>query len=193
MPNRPSQVRALIMPRILPISCCVALALGLVACGVGPMVHEDGDPAARAASADGMPAIPEFSIESMDGGSVTNADIEGRVVLVNFWATWCGPCKIEMPWFVDFQRKFKDRGFTVLAISLDEGGWDPVREFAQDHDFNFPVLLGDDAVSEDFGGIYVLPTTWIVSRQGKVVFTHQGLVAKAKYEEEIEALLAGSA
>ena len=177
--------------RVSLVSCVLVLALA--ACGVGPMVDEDGDPAARASEAGTMPSVPEFSIESMDGSAVTNGDIEGKVALVNFWATWCGPCKIEMPWFVEFQRKFKDRGFTVLAVSLDEEGWEPVREFAEQYEFNFPVLLGDDAVSEDFGGIYVLPTTLIVSRQGKVVFTHQGLVSKAKYEEEIEALLAGEA
>ena len=168
----------------------VALAIAVLGCGIGPMVDEHGDPAAKAAAAGGMPPVPEFSVESMDGAVVTNADIDGKVALVNFWATWCGPCKIEMPWFVEFQRKFKDRGFTVLAVSLDENGWEPVREFAEEHQFNFPVLMGDDEVSDAFGGIYVLPTTLIVNRQGKVVFTHQGLVSKATYVEEIEALLA---
>ncbi len=165
------------------------VAFAASSCGVGPMPDEDGDPSVRAADASSLPSVPDFSIEGMDGKAVTNADIAGKVVLLNFWATWCGPCKIEMPWFVDFQRKYKDQGFTVLAVSLDEGGWDPVRAFAEKLDFNFPVLLGDDATSNDFGGIHVLPTTLIVNQSGKIVFTHQGLVSKAQYEEEIEALL----
>ena len=165
----------------------VAMALA-AACGIGPMPDEDGNPAAAAADS-GNPSIPAFNLQDLDGKAFTNADIEGKVVLLNFWATWCGPCKIEMPWFVDFQRKYKDRGFTVMAVSLDEDGWDPVREFAEAMEFNFPVLLGDEAVSDAFGGIIVLPTTLIVNQAGKIVFTHQGLVAKAKYEEEIEVLL----
>ncbi len=175
------------MQRTALFLAIVAMAFAL-ACGIGPMPDEGGDPAA-AAQDSANPSIPEFSLRDLDGKTHTNADIEGKVVLLNFWATWCGPCKIEMPWFVDFQRKYKDRGFTVLAVSLDEDGWDPVREFAEKMEFNFPVLLGDDAVSDAFGGIMVLPTTLIVNQAGKIVFTHQGLVAKATYEEEIEVLL----
>lgn len=176
------------MQQIVLFLAIVAMALA-AACGIGPMPDEDGDPAAMAAGGSANPSVPEFNLQDLDGKAFTNADIEGKVVLLNFWATWCGPCKIEMPWFVDFQRKYKDRGFTVMAVSLDEDGWDPVREFAEAMEFNFPVLLGDDAVSDAFGGIMVLPTTLIVNQAGKIVFTHQGLVAKAKYEEEIEVLL----
>ena len=158
------------------------LAAGVLALGCGGVpVHTD------VAGSD--QPLPEFSLQSLDGAMLTNDDLEGKVALVNFWATWCGPCKIEMPWFVEFQRKYKDRGFTVLAISLDEEGWDPVRVFAEQMEFNFPVALGDDPVSEDFGGIYVLPTTLIVDRSGTIVSRHTGLVPKAAYETEIEDLL----
>ena len=153
------------------------------------MPNEQGSTAGMGGADSATPSVPAFDLRDLDGNAFTNADIEGKVVLLNFWATWCGPCKIEMPWFVDFQRKYKDRGFTVMAISLDEGGWDPVREFAEAMEFNFPVLLGDDTISEAFGGIWALPTTLIVNPDGKIVSTHQGLVAKATYETEIEALL----
>ncbi|MDE0127415.1 MAG: TlpA disulfide reductase family protein [Bryobacterales bacterium] len=133
--------------------------------------------------------MPEFSIQDLEGNLFTNENLDGRVALVNFWATWCGPCKIEMPWFVEFQRKYKDQGFTVLAISLDEEGWDPVREFAARLELNFPIVLGDDAVADDFGGIHALPTTLMVNRAGEIVATHTGLVSRSTYEQEIEAML----
>ncbi len=133
--------------------------------------------------------LPEFSLLDSDGKAITNGDLEGKVALINFWATWCGPCKIEMPWFVEFQRKYKDQGFTVLAVSLDEEGWDVVRPFAEEFEFNFPVVVGDDAVAEDFGGIYALPTTLIVDRAGNILHHLEGLRPKAAYASEIEALL----
>ena len=110
-------------------------------------------------------------------------------MLLNFWATWCGPCKIEMPWFIDFQRKYKDRGFMVLAVSLDEEGWEVVRPFTTELKPNFPVLLGNDAMAEEFGGVVALPTSFIVNKKGEIVTRHTGLVSKSEYESEIERLL----
>ena len=160
------------------------LALGMAGCGGGAGTSHTG------AEAEQLNApLPQFDLEELSGARITSGDLDGKVALVNFWATWCGPCKIEMPWFVEFQRKYKDRGFTVVAISLDEEGWEPVRTFAEEREFNFPVALGSDPVSEDFGGIYVLPTTLVVDRSGTVVFRHSGLVPKATYEEQIESLL----
>ncbi len=165
-----------------------AILATILALGVAALGCSSGAPVDVQSELSDQP-LPEFSLQDLDGALFTNGDLDGKVALINFWATWCGPCKIEMPWFVDFQRKYKDQGFTVLAISLDEGGWDPVRAFAEEMEFNFPVALGGDPVSEDFGGIYVLPTTLIVDRSGKIAFRHTGLVPKAKYETEIEALL----
>ncbi len=173
------------MPRIAHSSILLALALALVSCS-GETGMDDGMQAAEAASAR---PLPEFAVQDMEGDLFTSDTLQGKVALVNFWATWCGPCKIEMPWFVEFQRKYKDQGFTVLAISLDEGGWDPVREFAAEMELNFPVALGDDPLAMDFGGIHALPTTMIVDREGNIVATHTGLVAKRVYETEIEELL----
>lgn len=168
------------MPRQATFPIVLTLVLTLLACGEMPVnVEPSASPN----------ALPNFSLYDIDGNRFTNSDTEGKVVLLNFWATWCGPCKIEMPWFVEFQRKYKDRGFTVLAVSLDEDGWDVVRPFVEEHDFNFPVFLGDDTVSEDFGGIYALPTTLIVDKSGNIMYRHTGLVPKAKYEREIEELL----
>ncbi len=168
------------MPRQATFPLILALVLIWVSCSEMPF---DVEPSTS------PDALPEFSLQDIEGNRFSNSDIEGKVVLLNFWATWCGPCKIEMPWFVEFQRKYKDQGFTVLAVSLDEDGWEVVRPFVEANDFNFPVFLGDDTVSEEFGGIYALPTTLITDKSGNIMFRHTGLVPKAKYEREIEELL----
>jgi cytochrome c biogenesis protein CcmG/thiol:disulfide interchange protein DsbE len=140
-------------------------------------------------AATGGKAAPDFTLEAADGHKVTLSELRGQVVLLNFWATWCGPCKIEMPWFMDFQRKYKDRGFTVLAVSLDEGGWDVVRPYAEEMQFNFPVVVGSDEIASGFGEFDALPTTFVLDKDGKIVASHTGLVDRATYEEEIEKLL----
>ncbi len=173
------------MPRTLPLLIASALALALLSCS-GETALQDASLTTEAAS---ERPLPEFAVQGLDGDLFTSETLQGKVALVNFWATWCGPCKIEMPWFVEFQRKYKDQGFTVLAISLDEGGWEPVREFAAELELNFPVALGDDPLAMDFGGVHALPTTMIVNREGNIVTTHTGLVPKRTYETEIEALL----
>ena len=94
-----------------------------------------------------------------------------------------------MPWFIEFQRKYKDQGFSVVAVSLDEEGWDIVRPFLDDLKPNFPVLLGNDEMAEDFGGIMALPTTLIIDKQGNITARHMGLVSKGDYEDQIEELL----
>ncbi len=163
-----------------------ALALTL-SCGTTAGVSPQST--AEAASTGETIPLPEFSLLDANGKEFTKAGIEGQVVLLNFWATWCGPCKIEMPWFIDFQRKYKDKGFTVLAVSLDEDGWEVVRPFAEELKANFPILLGDDAMAEEFGGVIALPTTFIINKKGEIVTRHTGLVSKDEYETEIERLL----
>jgi cytochrome c biogenesis protein CcmG/thiol:disulfide interchange protein DsbE len=131
----------------------------------------------------------EFALLDADGRLVRLSEYRGKVVLLNFWATWCLPCKIEMPWFVEFQRQYQDRGFAAVAVSLDEEGWQAVRPFVADLKPNFPVLLGSDAIAEDFGGIVALPTTFLIDREGKIRRQYTGLVSASEYEEGIEELL----
>jgi len=119
------------------------------------------------------------------------SDYHGKVVLLNFWATWCAPCKIEIPWFMEFQREYKDRNFAVLGVSMDEDGWDAVRPYMKDHQFNYRVVVGNDDVGKLFGEIDDLPTTFILDRDGHVVKKHVGLISKGDYQDEITALLKG--
>jgi peroxiredoxin len=164
------------------VSACL-----LFSCGGSPSANV---PETAQASAVQAPSFaPDFALPDAQGNEIKLSDLKGKVVLLNFWATWCGPCKIEMPWFVEFQRDYKDKGFAVVAVSLDEEGWEVVKPFAEELSLNFPVVVGDDELADKFGGIAALPTTFIIDKEGKIVATHTGLVSKGDYKEEIEKLL----
>lgn len=133
---------------------------------------------------------PEFSLKDADGRTARMSDYKGKVVLVNFWATWCGPCKIEIPWFIDMEQRFKDRGFAVLGISMDEEGWEEVKPYIEKRKVNYRVVIGNDEVADQYGGVSSLPTTFLVDRQGKIASVHVGLVSKSVYENDVQQLLA---
>ncbi len=131
---------------------------------------------------------PDFSLKDENGRTVRLSDYRGKVVLLNFWATWCGPCKIEIPWFVDFERRLKDQGFAVIGVSMDEDGWQAVKPFLTEVGVNYRVLLGNDDVAKQFGGIDSLPTTFMIDREGRIAATHIGLVSKSRYENDLTQL-----
>ena len=127
----------------------------------------------------------------MDGGTATLADYSGRVLLLNFWATWCLPCRAEMPWFVDFQTRFGDDGFAVLGVSVDEPGRDIVEPFLERSPVNYRIALADTVERlAPFGPKNVLPTTWLIDRRGRIAAEHVGLVSREATEAEIRLLLA---
>lgn len=132
---------------------------------------------------------PNFSLKDENGATVTLADYQGKVLLLNFWATWCGPCKIEIPWFMEFQRQYKNRGFEVLGVAMDDDGWKAVKPYVSDHKFNYRVVLGNDSVATSYGGIDALPTTFVITQNGKILTSHIGLVNREDYVKEIESLL----
>jgi cytochrome c biogenesis protein CcmG/thiol:disulfide interchange protein DsbE len=139
-------------------------------------------------TADRKPA-PEFTLKDADGRTVKLSDYKGKIVLLNFWATWCGPCKLEIPWFAEFERKYKDRGFAVLGVSMDEEGWEVVKPFLSEMQVNYRVVLGDEAVAKAYQGVESLPTTFIIDREGRIAATHVGLVSKGRYEKDLTELL----
>lgn len=131
---------------------------------------------------------PEFRLENSAGKRVQLSDFQGKVVLLNFWATWCGPCKTEIPWFAEFEREFAGKGFEVVGIAMDDDGWPVVKPFVAAQKVPYPVLLGDDGVSQLYGGVEALPTTFLIGRDGKVKYLHRGLIEKAEYAREIAEL-----
>ncbi|HTQ53218.1 MAG TPA: TlpA disulfide reductase family protein [Bryobacteraceae bacterium] len=134
-------------------------------------------------------AAPDFALKDADGKTVRLSDYKGKVVLLDFWATYCGPCKIEIPWFMDFERKHKDQGFSVLGVSMDDDGWDAVKPFINDLAINYRVVVGNDATAEKYGGIEALPTTFLIDRDGNIASVHVGLTSKSEIEDDIEQLL----
>lgn len=136
------------------------------------------------------PANLDFTLKDMHGRDVRLSAFKGQVILVNFWATWCPPCKVEIPWFVEFYRRYKDRGFVVLGISVDDPP-DKLKEFAAQFKMNYPVLvgLGRDDVQEAFGPLWGIPVSVFISRDGRVCKRHTGLSSKEMFEKEITGLL----
>ncbi|HYA17633.1 MAG TPA: TlpA disulfide reductase family protein [Bryobacteraceae bacterium] len=134
---------------------------------------------------------PDFALRDSDGKLVHLSDFRGKVVLLNFWATWCGPCKYEIPWFIEFQNRYKGDGFTIVGVSMDDNGWAAIRPYMAAARMNYPVLLGNEKVSQAYGGIEALPTSLVLDRDGKIQYLHAGLAGKDEYREEILSLLRG--
>lgn len=152
-------------------------------------------PAADSPEAEGLPDLrgkpaPNFTLKTPDGKTVSLADYKGKAVLVNFWATWCAPCKLEMPWLIELQKQYAAQGFTVVGISEDDPPFAGVAGFVAKNGMNYPVLLSDDAVSKAYGGIDALPTSYYVGRDGKVLFESAGLISKSEMEANIQKILA---
>ena len=132
---------------------------------------------------------PEFALKDVNGATVRLSDYRGKVVLLNFWATWCGPCKMEIPWFIEFEQANKDRGFAVIGVSMDDEGWAVVKPFLAEWSINYRTLLGDSIIAELYGGVDALPTSFLIDRDGRVASSHQGLISKTVYKNEIQELL----
>jgi peroxiredoxin len=136
-------------------------------------------------------AAPDFTLKDANGASVKLSDYKGKVVLLDFWATWCGPCKIEIPWFIEFEQTYKDKGFAVVGVSMDEDGWSVVKPYLQERKVNYRVLLGTEMLSQLYGGLDALPSTFLIDRTGRIASVHIGLSSgKDGFTDEINSLLA---
>ena len=166
----------------------VILAVLLVLVGPGCSSAKTAS-AARDGKDKKLKPAPEFVLQDASGKTLKLSDFKGKVVLLDFWATWCMPCKIEIPWFMEFQRKYKDRGFSVIGVSMDESGWEVVKPFIEEMKINYPVVIGTPETAEAYDGVEVLPTTFLIDKQGRIVTSHMGLVSKDEFEKTIQDLL----
>jgi thiol-disulfide isomerase/thioredoxin len=143
-------------------------------------------------------AAPEVTFKGLDGKEVSLASLKGKVVVVNFWATWCEPCQIEIPWMIEFQNKYAGKGFTIIGAAMDDEGASVVAPYVEKEKFdvdgqklpiNYPVVLGNDDIGEKFGGILGLPTSFVITRDGKIAKHIMGLVNHDDLEGAIQSNL----
>ncbi len=134
-------------------------------------------------------AAPQWKLQDLAGKPVTFADFKGKVVVVDFWATWCPPCREEVPGYVELQNKYGKDGLMIVGVSLDQAGPEVVKAFAAKYGVNYPMVMGDEAVVTAFGGIEALPTTFLIDAQGQIRDRKIGMESKEDYEKKIVAVL----
>ena len=141
----------------------------------------------------GKPA-PDFTLESLEGKNIQLSGYKGQAVLLNFWATWCGPCKIEMPWFVELQKEYGPQGLQIVGVAMDDASKDDIAKFVKEMGVNYPILIGKEDVGNQYGGVNVLPTTFFIDRDGKIVAREFGLQSRSLFVDNIKKSLSqGSA
>jgi peroxiredoxin len=133
-------------------------------------------------------SAPGFTLDDAKGAAVKLSDYKGRVVLLDFWATWCGGCKVEIPWYMEFENKYKDNGLAVIGVSMDEDGWKSVKPFLEKTKLNYPVVIGNEGLAKQYG-LEAMPMTLLIDQNGQIAASHVGLVDKDKVESEIRMLL----
>ncbi len=132
---------------------------------------------------------PDFELPTLDGRKVKLSDYRGKAVLLDFWATWCPPCKVEMPWFADLQKRYASQGLVVLGVAMDDSSADKIAEFASEMGVNYPVLLGNDQVSDEYGDVQYLPTNFYIGRDGVILQKMTGLVDNQEVEKAVKEAL----
>src|SRR6202162_2711693 len=159
--------------------------------------HQTAAAAKPAHPSGGAPA-PDVTLKDLDGKDVSIAQYKGKIVLVNFWATWCEPCKLEIPWLIEMQQKYGAKGFTVLGVAMDDEGRSVVAPFVQKERFdldhgqsqmNYPIVIGNDAAADKFGGLLGYPTSVLIGRDGRVIKRITGLISPDEISKTIESQL----
>jgi peroxiredoxin len=135
-------------------------------------------------------AAPDFTLNDAAGVPVRLSQFRGKVVLLSFWATWCVPCKTEIPWFIEFQQAYRDRGLVVLGVSLDDDGWKPVKPYIDEMKIDYRVMVADKDIAPLYGGLESIPVTLVIDKAGRIAVTHVGLCPKYEYEAAIRSMLA---
>ncbi len=180
------------------IAAAAALALSLLTVPILRKAGQERLPSAAAAGAsENGPTCDvesnakgklDFVVKDMNNASVKMADYKGKVLLLNFWATWCGPCKIEIPAFVELYDQYKDKGLVIAGVSIDDGP-DALQAFAKEWRMKYPILMMQSDVEDAYGPFYGIPTSFLIARDGSICTKHIGPATKQQFEQEIKALL----
>jgi peroxiredoxin len=134
-------------------------------------------------------AAPDFKVKASDGSVIELSKLKGKVVVINYWATWCGPCKLEIPGFINVYNDYKSKGLEIVGVSVDESGWSVVKPFLAKANITYPVVLADKTLKSAYGQIDAIPTTFFVNRKGMIVDHHVGYMSKEAFEEKVKGLL----
>jgi peroxiredoxin len=160
------------------------VALALLASAAAPLSAEVIKPSAR------KPA-PDFSLPGRDGKPVRLSSQKGKVVLLDFWATWCAGCKIEIPWFIEFDKAYRAKGLMSIGVSMDDEGWKTIEPYLKKNPISYTIVAGNFEASDPYG-VTALPVTVLIDRAGRVAAKHVGVVQKRAFEAELKQLLAES-
>ncbi len=138
----------------------------------------------------GLIDAPDFTLTNMEGEAFSISDHKGKVIVLNIWATWCPPCREEIPDFIEIQNEMRDDGVLFVGVSVDETGWDVVRPFAEEFQINYPLVVDDGTVYAKYGPLPGLPTSFIINKQGQVAHVAPGMVTKAQLQPILQELVA---
>ena len=167
-----------------PISAGIGFATALlIVCAISPARVP-----AAAARDESRKAAPEFTLTDSKGAPLKLSDYKGKVVLLDFWATWCYGCGLEIPWFVEYQKKYKDSGLAVVGVSMDDDGWGVVKPFIEAKEINYAVVLGNQDMAKLYK-VQSMPVTFLIDREGKIAASYFGMVDRAGCEAKIQRLL----
>src|ERR1700680_1526737 len=142
----------------------------------------------HSAEADSRKAAPGFALNDAQGAPIRLSDYRGKVVLLNFWATWCHGCKLEIPWFMEFEKKYKGSGLEVIGVAMDDDGWKSVKPYLEEKKMNYTVVIGDEGLGKLYG-LGSMPMTGVIDRDGRIAATYNGVVGRAQCESKIRMLL----
>jgi cytochrome c biogenesis protein CcmG/thiol:disulfide interchange protein DsbE len=178
--------RAVISFSIIVFAC---FSFGLVSCRGNTEAPSKQSGQTRESAVSSANTAPNFVLKDLDGKLVSLSDFKGKVVIIDFWATWCPPCLMEIPHFQSLYEEYSDRGLIVIGISLDQGGVNVVKPFVKSKGMTYPVVMGGRQVANDYGGIRGIPTTFVVDRKGDIVEKAVGYRDKAFFEKAVKELL----
>ncbi|MBI5474677.1 MAG: TlpA family protein disulfide reductase [Ignavibacteriae bacterium] len=132
---------------------------------------------------------PNFKLKTHEGKTVELAKLKGKLVVVNFWATWCPPCRREIPGFLDVYKQYKTKGLEIVGVALDQDGWSVVKPYVDQAKMNYPVVIGDFNLANAYGGVESIPTTFVIDKRGNIIQRHIGYMSKSDFENVVKGLL----